>query len=68
MTTTQLPFAVKFYGSARTITSNFESFEAMDEAVQEWQEKGGRCDAYQLLENGKTVDAYTQEEVNPNAQ
>lgn len=61
MTTNQLPFAVKFYGSARTTTSNFETFESMDEAVQDYQSKGGRCDAYQWLENGKTIDPYTGE-------
>ena len=61
-TVNQFPFAVKFYGSQRTTTSNFESFEAMDEAVQEWQEKGGRCDAYESRD-GKTLDAYTGEDI-----
>lgn len=58
----QFPFAVKFYGSQRTIVSNFETFNAMDEAVQEWQDKGGRCDAYEIRD-GKTLDAYTGEDI-----
>lgn len=63
----QLPFAVKFHGSAAITTANYESFESMDHDVQDFISKGGRCNAYQWMENGKTVDAYTGEEINPEA-
>ena len=58
-------FAIKIFHSQRTETVNFESFESADECYQEVTENGTRARAYELR-NGKTLDMYTEEEIEAN--
>lgn len=59
----RFPFAIKYYRGSRPEKLVFSSFEEMDKTYRDFKAKGVRCQAYEVLESGIILDAYTGRQV-----